>query len=156
MEAALPAIAAGAAIAGTALSAYGLYQAGKAQEQAYEYNAAVAARRGAQEEYEHRLKLEKLMARQRALYAKAGVDMSSGSPLLVLSETAAEGEREALAIRTGAKEESSLERFYGEQARRAGAIGAGGTFLTGLGQTGTSYYYGRAHTGLTKKVTKGG
>jgi hypothetical protein len=56
-----------------------------------------------------------------------------------MEETASEGEKEALAIRTGAQEQSSLLRFYGSNAKTAGYIGAGSTLLTGLGQTGMSY-----------------
>ena len=103
------------AAVGVAASAYGQYQSAQAtekgykiQQKAYEYNVAITERKAAQEEAAHRDKLRKLLSSQRALYAKAGVDLSSGSPLLVMEETAAEGEKEALAIRTGAQEESSL------------------------------------------------
>lgn len=127
------------AAAGVAASAYGQYASAQTQEKAYKYNEAITKRKGAQEEQAHRDRLRKLLSSQRALYAKAGVDLSSGSPLLVMEETAYEGEKEALAIRTGAQEESSLLRFYGSSASRAGTIGSGGTLLTGLGQTGMNY-----------------
>ena len=139
MAAALPVLL-GVSIAGTALSAVGQYRAGQAASAAHEYSAGIIERRSAQEEELSRERLSKLMASQRALYAKAGVDISSGSPLLVLAETAAEGEKEALAIRRGGKEEATLERYYGKQAKRAGKIGAFSTFLTGMGQAGVGYY----------------
>ncbi len=140
MAAALPIIAIAASVAGTAMSAIGQYRAGQAQEAANEYNAQITERKAVQEEQASRDRLRKLMGTQRAMYAKAGVNLSSGSPLLVLAETAAEGEKEALNIRYGGQEESNLQRFYGTQAKKAGTIGAASTLLTGLGQAGTSYY----------------
>lgn len=134
------AISATAAVAGTAMSAYGQYRAGQAEEAAYEYSAKVTERKAVQEEASARERLRKLMSTQRALYAKAGVDLSSGSPLLVLSEQAAEAEKEALTIRRGGQEESALQKYYGTQAGSAGRIGAGATLLTGLGRVGTSFY----------------
>ena len=56
----------------------------------------MARQEGKYEEAASRERLKKLMGTQRSLYAKAGVDISSGSPLLMLAETAAEGEMEAL------------------------------------------------------------
>jgi hypothetical protein len=65
----------------------------------------------------------------------------------MLQETAAEGEKEALAIRYGGDvsaanylNQASLAEYKGEQAYTAGVLSAGSTFLTGLGSTGTSYY----------------
>ena len=137
---ALPYILLGASAIGTVFSARAQYQAGAAEEAGREYTAQITERKAAQEELASREKLRKLMAGQRALYAKAGVDISSGSPLLVLAETAAEGEKEALAIRAGGLEEAELERYYGRQAGRAGKVRAAGTLLTGLGRAGAGYY----------------
>lgn len=153
---ALPVIAIAAlatSLVGTGLSAYGQYRQGQAQQQAYEYNAKVAeANAEAQktettyEEQQSHERLRRLMGTQRTLYAKAGVDLSSGSPLLVLAETAAEGAEEIQAIRYGGdvaatKElnQARLDRMYGKNTYNAGMIGAGSTFLTGLGQAGTQY-----------------
>ncbi len=129
-----------ASVAGTTLSAVSAYRSGQAQKEAYKYSSEIARRKGQQEEQIHRDKLRKLMSSQRALYAKAGVDLSSGSPLLLLTETAEEGERDAIRIRHGAKEESNLGKYYGRQARRAGATTSGSTLLTGLGSTAMNYY----------------
>jgi hypothetical protein len=56
----------------------------------------------------------------------------------VLTQTAAEAEEEALAIRFGgqvargrAKGQASLDRFEGRQRLLAGALGAGKSLLTG-------------------------
>ena len=89
----------GAQIVGTGLSAMAQYRAGQAQEAAYELGARTTERETAQQEFESRRRTERMMASQRALYAKAGVDITSGSPLMILAETAGEGEREAQIIR---------------------------------------------------------
>ena len=128
---------------GTGLSALGQHQAGRAEQGAYEYNAQITERKTTQEEYNSRTRLRKLMASQRALYAKAGVDITSGSPLMVLADTAAEGEKEALSIRYGGQETAAQQRYYGKQAKKAGTMKATSTFLTGLGQAGTQYYYAK-------------
>ena len=99
-------MAIGAMVAGTAVAAYSSYQQGKAQEQAYEYNAQVAEAnvqsqktKAYLDENQQRNRIKRLMGTQRTLYAKAGVDLTSGSPLLVLADTASEGEKSALNIR---------------------------------------------------------
>jgi len=125
--------------AGTALSAVSQYRAGQAQEEAYKYNAGVAEQKGIYEETQSRDKLRKLLSSQKALYAKAGVDMTSGSPLLLMADTAAQGEMEALNIRKGYQSEAKMNRYYGNQAKKAGNIKAGSTFLSGLGSVGTQY-----------------
>ena len=134
------AAAIGVGLVGTGVSVYGQMKAGRAEEAASEYNAQLAEQKAFEEETASRERLKKLMARQRALYAKAGVDIASGSPLLVLADTRDEGEDEAMAIRYGGSATASQQRFMGRQARRGANIGATGTFLTGLGQAGINYY----------------
>jgi hypothetical protein len=122
-----------AVVTGLVLSTYAQYRQGKEEERAYEYSAKISERKAVEGEYNARTRLRKLLASQRTLYAKAGVDIASGSPLMTLASTAAEGEREALSIRYGGQETAAQQRFYGRQARRAGTIRATSTFLTGLG-----------------------
>lgn len=140
-------------LVGAGLSAYGQYRQGEAQQEAYNANAKVAEENAkaakessAWEEQQSRLRLTRLMGTQRTLYAKAGVDLSSGSPLMVLADTAAKGAEEVQAIRYGGDvaatqqlNQARLDRMYGKNAYNAGMIGAGSTFLTGLGQAGTQY-----------------
>ena len=64
---------------GTAVSAYGQYQAGKAQKRAYEYNAAIQEQnaRIAQEQADYEARRQesrtrKMLARQRVAYAGSG------------------------------------------------------------------------------------
>jgi len=128
---------------GALTSGLSAVQEGRAAGVAHEYSARIVERKSAQEEKASREKTRKLLGTQRALFAKAGVDISEGSPLLIMAETAREGEEEALAIRRGGKEEARLERFYGRQAKKAGRMRGISTFLTGLGQTGLGFYAAR-------------
>jgi hypothetical protein len=130
----------GVSVAGTALSAVGRYRAGKAQAAAFEYNADIDRKKAVIAEDRSRARLRRLMGSQRALYAKAGVDLSSGSPLEVLAFTAAEGEKEALNIRQFGQEAGDIGDFSADAARQAGNIGAGATLLTGLGQAAGTFF----------------
>ena len=112
----------GLGVAGLGVSVYGAIQSGQAQaaaaranasyiSQMSRYNAEVArqgaemARRGAEfirrigetEAARRRQKGSDLLARQRAAYAASGVEFE-GSPLLVMQETAARAEQDALGI----------------------------------------------------------
>jgi hypothetical protein len=148
---------------GTGLSAYSSYQEGKAAKREAEYNAALsdqeaAARiaQGKEEEKLHREDLKRLMARQYVLYAKAGVDPTSDSPLLVAAYTMKEGEKEAIKIRQQAKYDAGMlrarggiTRYAGSQAYSAGMVRSGSTLLSGLGSA-TMGYAGAKNTGLIK------
>jgi hypothetical protein len=120
-------------VAGTTMSAVGKYQAGKTAEEVGEYNARVIEDKTQQEEAASRDRLRLLMGRQRALYAKAGVDLGSGSPLLVMTETAMRGEEEAQRIRASGQGEAALTRAGGESAYKSGTIGGISDFLGGVG-----------------------
>ena len=138
---------------GVVTSAYGQYEQGQAQKKWGSYSAAVAERDAEtarmNAEYEagvHRKETQRLLGRQRALYGKSGVTFE-GSPLLMMAETAAEGELDALMIKRegelraqGYHSEATLSRMRGRAAQSAGYYGAGSTLLTGAGQT--AYQYG--------------
>lgn len=163
-----PAAIIAATVASTTLQIAGQYQAGKAaeaqgksQDALLEYNAQLAEREAteAQEAAAHEERLfrkggERLKARQRVGYAKAGVT-PEGSPLEVMERTATELEIDALMIRRGGQlgyqrytAEAGLQRtagrsalLRGRAARRASRIGMAGTAFGGAGQIG--YQYGR-------------
>jgi len=128
-----------ASVAGTVVSAYGQYGKGKAEQRAYEYNAEVALQKSKFEEEASRKKSKYLLGKQRLLYAKAGVDISAGSPLAMMAYTAGEAEKEAQMIGWGGETEAEKQRMYGKAAARAGEIGGISTFLTGLGTAATQY-----------------
>ena len=147
-----PELALAAAIGGSAVSAFGMYQQGQAAKRSAAYNAAIqrnqaiAARQKA--DYDARRKrseVETLLARQRAGFAKGGVVLE-GTPLEVLEATAEAGELDAQAIiyggevgATGYESHAQLSELEGAQAAQAGMVGAGATLLTGAGKAGLSY-----------------
>lgn len=138
-----------ATVAMGAFSANAQYQAGRSQQKAYEYQAEVSKRegelsqaaanmeaasierQGAQEEDIARQRLRVLLGRQRSLYAKAGVDLSTGSPLTVLAATAAEGEQDALTIRASAEEQAAITRYQGRIGQYRSGLEAEGSRFSG-------------------------
>lgn len=140
--AAIPYIIAGV---GAASSAAGQIQAGRAQAQMAEYNAqvseqeaAAAKASAAYEEARIRKEGEQLKAKQRARYSKSGIQLNSESSLLVMEDTAADIERDALAIRYGgdvagarARSQARLDRFQAQQYKTASSYNAVGSLLTG-------------------------
>lgn len=141
-----------AAVAGAAVSAYGAVKQGQYAKASSEYNAQIAQRDAlaAQQKAEYdaetsERKFKSLIGRQRALYAKAGVDITTGSPLLMMSLQAEEAERDRQAIlysgKTAAQSDidrMNLFKFQGGAAETAGYISGGSTFLTGLANAGSS------------------
>ena len=145
-------IAAGAAVAGAGVSAYSSYQSGQATKRLMNYNAELANQDAMVRERDgrilanaQRLQNQRLLARQRALYAKGGVDMT-GTPLLVQAEQAGQLEMAALEVeRQGSieagrfRQQAVLDRMQGKAAARAGSLNAVGTILQGSGQA-AGYY----------------
>ena len=100
------------------------------------------------QEKRHREKTARTIATQRTLYGKAGVVSETGTPLLVMGDTAADAELDALSIRlagsaeesriiaegAGFGQESQLAKMRGQAAKTAGNLGAGKALLSGLSQ----------------------
>lgn len=132
---------------GTGVSAYAANQAGKAQQSLNNYNAALsdqsamdAARDSRIKANAQRAQAEKIKARQRALYAKAGVVSATGTPLMVQVAQAGELEMAALEQEQAGNAEAArlrsqavLDRMSGSAARRAGNLNATATILQGIG-----------------------
>lgn len=162
-------IAAGIAIvAGAAISAYGQKKAGDAAKAAGDYNAAVARNnailsqraakdaeaRGKVEAQKQQTLTDAAIARSRAAFAAAGVDVNTGSPLDVQADIGAAGKQDELAIRQNARREAlgfyaqandftsrgQLAQFEGAAAQQAGNIGAAGTLLSSAGSVAGKWY----------------
>lgn len=133
-------------IAAAVIAAGGALYSGEQQRKAASYSADVAeqAARAAQEkvaydETMHREKIRKNLSTMRSLYGRAGVDMT-GTPLLALEESAAQGEMDALAIRYGGdvaaarqRSEAGLLKIQGKAAQTSSYFQAGSTLLQGAG-----------------------
>ena len=145
-------VAAIAAVAGAAVSAYGAVKQGQATKEANEYNAqiaeqnaAAAKKKAAYDAETSALEWKQLLGKQAALYSKAGVDISSGSPLLTMSFQAEQAERDRQAIlyegktsSESALSQASLFRFYGSNASAASTYSATSSLLSSLANTYTS------------------
>lgn len=151
--AALPYIAAAAAVAGAGVSAYSAYQSGQSQAALMRYNAAqqqaqdqAMLEQSAAKSLAERDENQKILASQEAAYAASGVVTNTGSPLTVQTKQAALLERRALntdyegamAYRTG------QSQVYGDwmaakNYSTAGKLGATGTILSGIGQGASAF-----------------
>lgn len=137
------------AFAGAGISGYSAYESGQSQKKAGEYNAKMgelkaqdALQRGADEAGEIRARARRVASGQAEAGAMSNVDISSGTPLALLTETAGLGELDALRTINnaereawGQKAQSELDLFQGNAAGRAGKLNAGGTFLTSAANT---------------------
>lgn len=145
---------------GAGVSAYSAYQQGQAISQQSALNALIAKRNAElaaekanllkmsteleSEKFRKQAKL--LKASQETLYAKSGVSMA-GTPIVVMAETQRQADIDDIAIRYAGNTEvaialaqkaqqeqaSLLYKMQGSQARIAGTLNAGGSFLSGLG-----------------------
>jgi hypothetical protein len=159
-------IAAAAAVAGAGVAAYGQYQQGQTANKVAQYNAELANRNaqiadqnaeavrfaGTAKEEQSRDEVRQVLARQRALVGASGVT-TEGSPLLVMMESARQGELDALRIRYATdieeqqrllegqqqRSQAFLQGAQGRAAQSAGTLAAGGSILTGIGSGVSSY-----------------
>jgi hypothetical protein len=113
-------------------------------------NARDAQERGKLEEQNKRREVAMLTGRQRAAMASNGVDLSFGSPLDSLVDTAMLGELDALTIRsnaareaygynvsaTNARADATLSRANAKSAKTGGYLSAFGTVLGGAAEVG--------------------
>lgn len=131
-------------MASTAVSAAGTIAGTAAQVQAADYQqkqqnmlAEDALKRGAQEEEGQRRKTAALQARQKAVMAASGLDVSTGSPLAILADTAQLGELDAQVIKDNARRQAWTHKgnaaMAGMQKKNAMVSGVIGTFSTVLG-----------------------
>ena len=132
-----------AALAGTAVSAYGQLKAGDQAKKAGEagqaaandqgaladFNASVAdlqasdaIARGTEAENRFRAGVRGIIGSQRATIASGNVDVGFGSALDVQGDAAKLGELDALTIRTNAAREAWGYKVQAEDLRRQGAI----------------------------------
>jgi len=161
-----------AGIAGSATSAFSSYQQGKQQQAYYNYqaqvaqenakiaesNAAMERQQGIEEARLQRIKTLQAIGSQQTAMAANGVDVTQGTALDVIGDTAAMGEldalqtrynyeRKALAYETQAgnlKNQANLDIIAGQNAYSAGKLNALSTGLAGISKTAdvASKWYG--------------
>lgn len=155
-----PTVMAIASIGSTIMSTYGAYQQAKAQKQQAEYQSAVARnnqiiaernakeieKQGKTEANRYRARVEQLSAEQTVGLAGQGVDVTEGTSIDLLSDTAELGEFDAKKIESNAGRQAYNARVqgmnYGAQAglysAQAGAINPLFEGVSTLLSTGTS------------------
>ena len=120
-------------VLGTVVSAFGAMQQGKAEQNAANYNAAAARADAASKEAAQRTQAQRQLSGIRANVAKSGATMA-GTPLMVLAESAANAEIDALNTRYAGERESALYSARGKNARTAGYLRAGTSLLSSAGK----------------------
>lgn len=115
---------------GTGLSVVGAIQGGKADASANQFNADAARREAASREAAQRTAAQRQLGSIRAGVSKSGATME-GTPLMVLSESAANAEIDALNTRYSGEREGALYDSRARNARTAGYMRAGTSLLTG-------------------------
>jgi hypothetical protein len=135
----ISAIYSGVSALSSGVSAIGQYQQGQAQRAAYEQNAEIIKQNTEEKQMESEAKYANLLGKQRSLYAKAGVDISSGSPLLVMAATAMQEGEESASIKEAGEMAAAQQQFAGDVAAFQGDTGAMSTFVTGLNKAAFGY-----------------
>jgi hypothetical protein len=116
----------------SALSGVGKIISGNQQKQADDYNAAVTTLNTSNQVVANQQKFSALVGKQASSYAASGVDIASGSPLLIMAATAARGGQESEQIEQSGTEEANLQRYYGKIAAFSGTMSGIGSFLSGM------------------------
>ncbi|MGJ5032265.1 virion core protein, T7 gp14 family [Bradyrhizobium sp. HKCCYLS2038] len=172
-------------IGSTLLGAAGAVQQGQAAAASSRYTAQVsemnatladrrardALERGAVAEQRKRQEAASIVGKQTAAMAANGVDITFGSPLDTLVDTAVAGELDALTIRTNSAREAydyrvqasnqranaGLQRSQADSAETGGYLKAAGTILGGAGKAygqGVTASYGGSSYGGTGDPTR--
>ena len=63
-----------------------------------------------------------LVGKQASAYAASGVDITRGSPLLMMAATAGRGGQQAAEIYQSGSEKATLDRYYGKVAAFRGTM----------------------------------
>lgn len=142
---------------GTGISTYASIAGGEAKKSAYELEARAKENQSAQVELAAQREInltqrryERTRDAQFAAFGKSGVQLS-GSPLLLMEESAADAFDEITSIRQAAdyrkqtlSTEAGLSRFMGDQAELAGYLSGATSILTGVSKNPYAYDSGKS------------
>jgi len=134
-------------VIGTGLGVVGSIAGGVQQNNVAKYNAQVAENNAgasrAEASYEANMQREqqrRIMGAQRAAGASSGLDLSTGTPVAVLGDTAKQSEMDIMArlysgeaAAVGFQNQAAQFRAEGKAAKQAGFINAGTSLVSGLG-----------------------
>lgn len=129
----------GVGVLSSAIAGYGKIAQGQDEKKAYDYNAAITIANTNAKMVANEQQTSTLVGRQATAYAGAGVDIASGSALLVMAATRARGAQQGEAIEQAGTEEAQLQRYYGKIAAFSGTMAGIGAFLNGVSASGAAY-----------------
>jgi hypothetical protein len=138
----------GVGVLSSVMSGFGGYESGQKQKAADDYNADITLENMRDQVEANQQKFSSLVGTQAGRYAAAGVDIASGSPLLIMAATVARGAKESVQIEEAGTEEAAMQRYYGKIAAFSGTMCGIGSFLSGLTKASTAYYGAKAPTPL--------
>ena len=135
-------------------TAYGQQQQGRFQSRVAKNNAMTQERlaedaldRGQRAEEAHRLKVAQMKSAQKAKMSASGLDITTGAPSELISDTAMMGELDALTIRDNAEREAFGHGFAATNSLNQGALDratannrATGTIMTAATEVGSQWY----------------
>ena len=129
----------GIGIFSSIFSGVGAYDSGQQQKKAYDYNADITLQNMRDQEEVNTETTVARIGKQAGSYAAAGVDIQSGSPLLIMAATAARGAKQGEMIDQAGNEEATLQRYYGKIAAFSGTMGGIGSFLSGVSKAAAGF-----------------
>ena len=112
---------------------------GQDEQKAYDYNASIIAQNTNNQVVAEQEKTTARIGAQATSYAASGVDITSGSPLLIMAATAARGAQQSAQIEEAGTSEANLQRYYGSVAAFGGTMAGIGSFLSGVAGQSTAY-----------------
>lgn len=132
----------GLGVLSAAVAGFGKVDAGQQEKKAYDYNAAITTLNTGNQVEAIQQRFAQRIGMQAATYAASGVDITSGSPLLIMAATAARGAQEGEQVLQAGTEEAALQRYYGKIAAFGGTMSGIGAFLNGVSSAATAYTKG--------------
>lgn len=117
------------AVVGSVMQANAIRQQGKAEAAAAEFNARSAEQEASSKESMIRQQASRQMGTIRSQIGKSGAT-SAGTPLLVLAESAANAEIDALNAQYTGQRQAALYRAGGQNAKSQARTMAGATLLS--------------------------
>jgi hypothetical protein len=129
----------GVGVLSSVIGGVGGIMSGQNQKSADDYNADITLDNMRNEMIANTEKFTALVGRQATGYSASGVDITKGSPLLIMAATAARGAQEGEQIEQAGTEEAALQRYYGKIAVFNGTMGGIGSFLSGISKAASGY-----------------
>ena len=127
---------------GAATSLVGGIEEGKQQKSAYDYNADITLQNMQDQMIANQQESSAIVGKQASSYASAGVDIASGSPLLIMAATRARMAVKGQQIEEAGTEQAAIQRYQGKMAAFSGTMSGINSFLTGISKAASTYTAG--------------